>query len=176
MTRIYENRGYLRRQIISLVIVVLVMIYGAWEIYAAFFGTDDYHSPFGEMLGLGDDRLAFGVLFLGGGLYGGWQMLNDAHNTVASFDLDEATGATVTTLWRPFGPLKLSADLAAIRNWRLYVKLGKRNTRTFFIYADHPGHPQPLEFDLTRSDVTGLRKIAAEAVAEFDEATAPRNP
>jgi hypothetical protein len=173
MTRVFDNRGYWWRQTISLVVVVVVIIYGCWEIYWATFSTAEYHSPMGQLLGIGDDRYLFGVLFFGGGLYAGWQLIEDSRDSVATFDLDVKTGATVATLWRPTGTVKLTADLAAIGNWRLYVKLGKRNSRTFYIYADHPGHPRPLQFDLRRNDAEGLRKVAPEAVAEYERATRP---
>ena len=84
-------------------------------------------------------------------------------------DRDEATGALVATLWQPTGPLRLAAG--ELSNWRSIVKIAGRKTRTFFIYADHAAHPRPLRFDLRQgTDLTGLRQIAPEAVAEYEAA------
>ena len=106
-------------------------------------------------------------------MYAIWQLINDSADTVATLEVDEATGASVVALWRPFWTDKLRIELARIRDWRFHVKVGKRNTRTFFIYADHPGYPRPLQFDLRRNDVEGLRKLAPEAVKEYEAATRP---
>lgn len=173
MTRIYENRGYWWRQTISFAIVILVTIYGAWELWQANSAPEGYVSPLGEMFGIGDDRWLFGIAFLFGGIYGGWQLIRDSTDTVASVETDDA-GNSVVTLWRPFGPLKLRAALSALTDWRVYVKLGNRNTRAIYIYADHAGYPRPLQFDLRRGDPGGLRTLAPAAVAEYEAAIAPR--
>lgn len=173
MTRIYENRGFWWRQTLSLMAVILVALYGAWELWSATTSTQEYHSPVGELFGLGDDRYLFGIIFLGGGLYAIWQLINDSTDTVASLDVDEATGKATATLWRPLQKMTLTADLAGISDWRLYVKIGNRNMRTALVYANFPGYPRPLQFDLRRTDVEGLRKIAPEAVADYERATKP---
>lgn len=171
MIRIYENKGHWWRHTLSLAAVILVSIYGAWELYWATFGTGEYHSPMGELFGIGDDRYLFGLIFLFGGIYAGWQLIRDSSDVVATFDLDEASGETLTTLWRPGWTEKLIAPLSAIGNWRLYVKVGNRNVRTFYIYADHPNYRRPLNFDLRRTSLDGLRRVAPEAVADFEAAT-----
>ena len=171
MTRVYENKGHWWRQTLSLVAVVLVSIYGVWELFWATFGTGDYHSPMGEMFGIGDDRYLFGVAFFFGGIYAGWTLIRDSADAVSTFDVDEASGMTLTTLWRPGWTEKLVAPMEAIDNWRLYVKVGNRNVRTFYIYADHPNYRRPLNFDLRRADLSGLRRVAPEAVADFEAAT-----
>lgn len=170
MTRIYENKHHWLRHTGSLAAVILVSIYGAWELWWATMGTGDYNSPMGEMFGIGDDRYLFGIVFLLGGIYAGWQLIRDSADVVSTFDLDEPSGETLVTLWRPFWTEKLAAPLSAIANWRLYVKIGNRNIRTFYIYADHPGYRRPLIFDLRRANLDGLRRVAPEAVNEFDEA------
>jgi hypothetical protein len=62
----------------------------------------------------------------------------------------------------------LSAPLSSITNWRPYVKITGRNIRTPYLYADHPGHPRPIVFDLRRADLDSLRKVAPEAIAEYE--------
>jgi hypothetical protein len=170
---VYVNKGFWWRQTLSLAAVILVAIYGLWELWSATYGSADYHSPFGEIMGLGDDRYVFGFIFLGGGLYGIWQLINDAADTVSTFEVDEATGASVVSLWRPFWTEKLTIELSRIRDWRFHVKVGKRNARTFFVFADHPGYPRPLQFDLRNASVEGLRTVAPEAFAEYEAATKP---
>jgi hypothetical protein len=172
VTRVFDNRGFWWRQTLSLIAVILIGMYGAWELWSATFSTGEYASPMGELLGIGDDRYAFGILFLGGGIYAAWQLIEDSRDTVATFDVDEK-GASIATLWRPLRGLTLTADAGAVRNWRFYVKVGKRNMRSFFIYADHPSYPRPLQFDLRRNDPAGLRKVAPEAVAEYEAAMKP---
>jgi hypothetical protein len=176
VTRVYENRGFWWRQTLSLAAVILVAIYGGWELWSATYSTAEYNSPVGQLFGIGDDRYLFGFIFLGGGLYAIWQLINDSSDTVATLDVDEATGASVVTLWRPFYSKTLAANVSAIRDWRFHVKIGNRNIRTYLIYADHPEYPRPLQFDLRRADVEGLRKFAGEAVAEFERATKPPSP
>jgi hypothetical protein len=169
LTRIYENRGYWWRQTISFAIVVLVTIYGGWELWQASNAPEGYISPLGQMFGIGDDRWLFGVAFLFGGIYGGWQLIRDSTDIVASVEKD-AAGNSIVKLWRPFGPLVLRGDPSALTNWRVYIKLGSRNQRTIYIYADHSGYPRPLQFDLRRGDPGELRTLAPEAVAEFEAA------
>lgn len=156
MTRIYENPGFIKRNIISLAILVVVAVYGFWELWSAYNAAED--ATMGYVFGLG---------FIGGAAFGAWQLINDNADLVASMDLDESTGETAITLWRPFRSEVLKRPLSDIRDWRLYIKVGQRQMRTFFIYADHPGYPRTLQFDLRRVDVDRLRKVAPEAVEEF---------
>lgn len=172
MTRIYENRGYRTRQNISLAIIAAVVAYGLFEIWYA--TTDPEPAGLALLLGMGQDNYIFGGLFIAGGAYAYYTLLKEASDLVATLDLDETTGETVTTLWRPLKPITLTAPRGAITNWRLYVKIGNRNLRTPVIYADHPGHPRPIEFDLRRADLTALRQLAPEAVSEFEAMGAPR--
>jgi hypothetical protein len=168
MTRIYENRGYWWRQTVSMAVVIVVAIYGVWELWSAAF-TPAPQTGMGQLFGIGDDRLLFGIAFVGGGVYALWQLINDAADTVVTLDVDEAADRSVVSLWRPFWTERLKIDVGGIRNWRFYVKVGNRNMRTFLIYADHPGYPRPLQFDLRKADIDGLRKIAPEAVAEYEQ-------
>lgn len=165
MTRIYENQGFWMRNVVSLGILIVVAIYGVWELWAAANGPQD-----------GITGYLFGIGFVGGAAYGLYQLINDNADLVAAFDLDEATGRSVVSLWRPFWTEKLERPVADIRNWRFHVKIGQRQMRTFFIYADHPGYPRPLQFDLRRTNLDELRKVAPEAVAEFEAAIRPPAP
>lgn len=168
MTRLYENKGYWWRQTISMGVVVVVAIYGVWELWSATF-TPATQTGMGQLFGIGDDRFLFGIAFVGGGVYALWQLINDAADTVVTFDVDDATGQSVVSLWRPFWTERLKVEVGRIRDWRFHVKVGNRNARTFLIYADHPGYPRPLQFDLRRADVEGLRKVAPDAVAEYEQ-------
>ena len=172
MTRVYENRGYWWRQTISAVLVIVVAIYGLWELWSAA-SAPGTTTAIGQMFGIGDDRYLFGIVFVGGGAIALYQLIRDATDLVASFDRDEATGVSIVALWRPFWTEKLTADLSRIHDWRFHVKIGQRNARTPLIYADHPDYPRPLQFDLRKADREGLRKIAPEAVADYERAVAP---
>lgn len=166
MTRIYENKGYRTRQLISLGIIVAVVVYGLWELWYA--STNPAPNGIAMLLGLGQDGYAFGALFIAGGAWAYYTLLRDAADLVDTFDLDEATGETLTVIWRPLRAIRLAAPLSAITDWRLYVKVGARNARTAYIYASHPGHPRPIMFELRRADLEGLRKVAPEAVADYE--------
>lgn len=153
MTTVYELRGFMMRQTISAVMMVAVFIYGWWEILHA--GGDT-------------TGLVFGVLFIGGALYGGNQVLADSRDQVARLEAG-ANGETVVTLWRPTGPLRLRTD-QPLDQWRMYVKIAGRGLRRPFLYLRHPGHPRELQLEL-RGDVTitdELRAMAGEALAEFE--------
>lgn len=169
MKHAYENKGYWWRQTVSMAVVILVSLSGVWELWSAAY-TSAGPTAMGQLFGIGDDRYLFGFVFVGGGVYALWQLINDAADTVVTFDVDQATGQSVVAFWRPFWTERLRADVARTDNWRFHVKVGNRNMRTFFIYADHRDYPRPLQFDLRRADVEGLRKIAPEAVADFERA------
>jgi len=159
VTRLYENRNIWPRSIGLGIFLVVVLAWGIWELWAAAHGPST-NATSGAM---------FGVLFLAGGVYALYQLATDWRDLVATLDRDEATGALVATLWQPSGPLRLAAG--ELRNWRSFVKVAGRKTRTFFIHADHAAYPRPLRFDLRQgTDLTGLRQIAPEAVAEYEAA------
>ena len=159
MTRIYAIPGAWVRNSVSLAILVAVALYGVWELWGAANGPADQQAI----------SYAFGVAFVGGAAYGLWQTIADTADKVMTFDRDEASGRTLATLWRPFWTEKLVADLTAIGNWRFFVAIGNRNARTFFVLADHPGYPRPLKFELRPGIVEGLRKVAPEAIADFEK-------
>jgi hypothetical protein len=161
MTRIYTNPGYWWRNTVSLVVLVLIAIYGVWELWRASGVAGEEGLP----------GYLFGVAFVGGAAYGLWQTINDARDRVMTFDIEEASGRSLAAFWRPFWTEKLAAEPGEIHDWRLHVAIGSRNAKTFFVYADHRRYPRPLQFELRQNvDVTELRKIAPEAVTEYDRA------
>jgi hypothetical protein len=160
MTRIYENPGYLWRQRISMVVMIIVGVYGIWELWSAAQGQGD--TTFGYM---------FGIVFVGGAAFALQQIIADGRDLIALLDRDDASGELTATLWRPFSSERVVAEPGQFTGWRLHIKIGKRNARSFFVYADHPRYPRPLQFDL-RSGVNtdGLRTLAPEAIDEFETA------
>lgn len=158
MTTVFEIRGFLVRQTISLVVLVVVFLWGIGEILRA------------SNAAFGWDYI-FGIAFIGGAIYGFRQVLGDARDQVARLEVD-GTGKTVATLWRPTGTLKLEAE-SGLTGWRYYVKLGPRGIKRPYLFAEHPDHPNPLQIEL-RADIQisdGLRALAPEAIAEFEAAT-----
>ena len=163
MTRIYDNSGFAMRMNISAAVIVLVMIFGVWELWAAFNAGPE----------AGTSGYLFGLLFIGGGIYGMKQTLEDARDMVVAFDADQAGGNGVASVWRPFVPRRIEGSLRQFTNWRFHVKIPRANMRTYVLLADHPASPRPLQFELRRGAPVsdGLRGIAREAIAEFEEQT-----
>lgn len=160
MTRIYENPGYIWRQRLSTAVLIVVGIYGVWELWAASQAEGD--TTIGYM---------FGLVFVGGSVYAMRQIISDGRDLVALLDRDETTGQLIVTLWRPLWLERLTVEPGQLSGWRFHVKIGKRNARTFFVHADHPDYPRPLEFDLREGvNTDGLRALAPEAIDEFDVA------
>ena len=166
MTRIYENAGLRLRLDISIVVLIAVIIFGFWDLSGSFFFAVD--DPAGAM---------FGVLFIGGGIYGINRTLTDNRGFVAAFDADFAAGRGAIMVWRPFRPLRLAIGLAEIAGWRFWVKTGARNARSYYLLASLPSHPRPLYLELPRGVAAsaGLRRLAPEAVAEFERDTGVRS-
>ena len=160
METLYRNPGFATRNLISMVVLIVICLYGLWEIWRAANG------------GGGEDGYIFGVIFVGGAIWGGRELLNEVRDRVMDLTRDPASGRTTVTLWRPFSTMRVEGPSDALTDWRLHVTLGRRNTRTYFIYVDHKDHPRPLVFDLMKRglDLTGLKKIAPEAMAEFGKA------
>lgn len=160
--RVYKNRDLGRIGNISVVILVAVFIYGLWELWAAFFtGSND---TFGAM---------FGVVFVGGGAIGMYTIWKENRDQPQWFDADFDTGRGQIALWRPFRPQVIDIQLADMRDWRYWIKVGKRNLRIHYLVAAVPDYPRPIYFDLTHTgDIPeGFRRLAPEAVAEYEEST-----
>lgn len=163
MERLYENKGFTRRQNISAAVLVAVVLYGFFELYVAF-GSE-----------AGDSTSAmFGVLFIGGGLYGAKTIWDEGRDLVVA--LDDASGTVTVSLWRPLRELKVAAPVAALTGWRHFVKVGKRNAKVHFLTFRAPGYPHPLQIEMRPGEpvTEGLRRIAGEAVEEYEIATGIR--
>lgn len=164
MTRVYDNPGFAKRNNISVVVLVVVVIYGLFELYTAF-GTGS-QDPMAAM---------FGVLFVGGGIYGAYTIWNEARDQVMAIDVDEAAGRAAITLWRPFQSIVIEASIDRLTGWRHWVKVGKRNMRTHFIVFSAEGYPLPLHVELTKGEMPeGFRKLSPAVVEEFEENTGKR--
>ncbi len=163
MTRAYQNPDVSRRSNLSTVVLVLIGTYGLWELWRA--GSSPADSQTIDYL--------FGIAFVGGAAYGLRQIISDTRDLVLAFDVEPTTGNTVATLWRPFGRQRLEADRDRLTDWRFYVRIGKRNVRTFCLYVTHPDYPRPLQLELRRGLTVSddLRRLAPEAIGEFERAT-----
>jgi len=164
MTRIYENPGSAKRNNISVVVLVVVVIYGVFELYTAF-GTDSQDSM----------AAMFGVLFVGGGIYGAHTIWSEARDQVTAVDVDEAGQRAAITLWRPFKSIVIDVPIDRLTNWRHWVKVGKRNMRVHYVIFNAEGYPHPLYVELTKGEMpVGFRKLSPAVVEEFEENTGKR--
>jgi hypothetical protein len=165
MTRIYENKGYARRSDISAVVLVVVVIYGFYDLWNAFGG------------GSSDTTAAmFGVLFVGGGLYGANTIWTEGRDQVLRLDVDFEAGRAALALWRPFRPLVFEGGLDQFTGWRYWVKVGRRNLLTRFVVATVAGYPRPVYIELApgKDLPEGFRRLAPEVVEEYEESTGRR--
>jgi hypothetical protein len=162
LTRIYDNPGLPGRPTLSIVVVVLAFFYGLFELWNA------WRANFASQL-----DLMFGLLFVGGGIYGFYQTWTEARDAVVAIDVDEKTDRLAFSLWRPLRPMAIETTTGGVAGWRHFVKVGPRDLRTHMIIASVPGYPRPLRIGLPAGKPVpdGLRKIAREAVAEYEEAT-----
>lgn len=164
MTPVYTNRGFWWRNTISSTVLVVVAAYSLWELW---------HAVTGESA----DGYIFGLLFLGGAIWAGRELMNEVRDKVMELSRDPATGRTTVALWRPFRATRIEGDADALSNWRLHAAVPRRNVRAFYIYADHKNHPRPLVFDIRPGiDLAGLKEIAPEAVAEYGKAAGQPPP
>jgi hypothetical protein len=161
MTRVYENRGYFFRQNLSVVVLAMVFVYGIFELWQAFTSAGD---PTGAM---------FGVLFLGGSVWGSYTLWTDGRDTVAILDADPGARRVEITLWGPFTRKRIALPLDDIIEWRFWIKTGSRGQRSYFLYVITPSNPRPLRIELKRGQAIpdGLRQIAPAAIEEFETAT-----
>lgn len=158
--RLYTNPGIVGRPTVSIVVVSAAFIYGVFELARSFNRNFDSQMD-----------LLFGVFFVGGGIYGFNKTWTDHRDTVLTLDLDDATGRVGLALWRPFRPAMIETTRDGLTNWRHFVKVTPRGERTHAIMVDCAGYPRPLRFEIPRGQPfpEGLRKIAPEAVAEYEE-------
>ena len=164
MTPVYTNKGYWWRNTGSIAVLVVIALYGLFEVWKA-----------ATVAGATQDGYLWGFGFSGGAVWGGWQLLQETRDRVMGYSRDAAANRSEVTLWRPFTTERLAGGADALTDWRLHISIGKRNLRTFFMYADHKDYPRPLVFDLRIGlDLTGLQAVAPEAMAEFRRATGPK--
>jgi hypothetical protein len=162
MERIYENSGFTKRTNISLAVLVLVFFYGLWELYSVFLaGRDD---PTGAL---------FGVLFVGGALYGAKTLWDEGRDLVTGIDADFAANKVRLTLWRPLSSLAIDATPADFARWGHRVKVIRKGMNAHYFLGSLPNAPGPLMLELKNpSDVpAGLRRLMPAAVEELEEKT-----
>jgi hypothetical protein len=159
-TRIYANRGLARRTNGSLVVVIIAFVFGFFEIWRAMHvGPEEPGSGY-----------LFAILFLGGGVYAGRQLLSGTIDAVVWLDLDASRQATVA-LWRPFTTKRIAGPVDRLTGWRPYAKEVRRNMKQPMVLADHPDYPRPLEFEIGPGVVLGeeFRALAGAAVASLEK-------
>lgn len=162
MTRVFENRRLARTSNISVIVLVVVILFGLWDLWNAFaLGSPD---PTGAM---------FGVLFVGGGIVGGYTVWNEGRDQAQWLDADPAGGKSAIAVWRPYRPLVLEQDLGQLTGWRHWIKVAKRNVRTHYLVVVAPGYPRPiyLEMPIAGDIPETLRQIAPEAIEDFETNT-----
>jgi len=162
MTRVFENRRLARTSKISMIVLIVVIVFGCWDLWNAFgVGSQD---PTAAM---------FGVLFVGGGVIGGYTVWNDGRDQAQWFDADLASGKSMIAVWRPYRPLVLAQNLDQLTGWRHWIKVAKRNVRTHYFVVAAPGYPRPIYFEMAvDAEIPEmLRQIAPEAVADFEDNT-----
>jgi hypothetical protein len=158
VTRIYENPGFATRMNVSCVVILIAALFGCFELWSAYSAG-----------GSSGTNYLFALFFFGGAAYAAKQFRDGYSDSVVSLDLDRAKGEAAITLWRPFGAKKISGRLDQLTDWQFQVKAGK--TRTPLLTAHHPDYPRPLELELRPGLPVseGLRGLAPDAVAAFEQ-------
>ena len=164
MTRIYDDRGFVLRNWASMAILIGAVAWGLVEIVRYQTGASD------------STGLLFGVGFLAASAYGGYRLFAEARDTIVRFETNSDGGQSVVTLWRPWGLQRLAAPMAALGGWRMYIALKSRNMRTYLLRVDHPANPRPLQVELMpgKTDLAALRRLAPQAIADFEANTGGR--
>lgn len=163
MAALYDDRGAMWRNWLSTAVLIGALIWGVVEIVRAQMGASD------------STGFLFGIGFLVAAAYGAYKMLSDARDTIVRLEADRDGGQSVVTLWRPWGPRRLEAPLGALRNWRMYVAIRKRNQPTYLLRVDHPfAGTLHIELRPEFKAVDGLRQLAPEAIEEFEIRTGRR--
>jgi hypothetical protein len=155
MTPLYRNTGVWTRSAAYFAVVAAAILWGCFELWRG------AHAQGGEAQ---SDAL-FGVLFIGGGIYALWQIMAEWRDVIVALDRDEG-GGLVATVWGPTGPKKISGEFS---NWRYHVVVVGKTGQLPFIFVDNAAAQRPLRVDLRfKGDVSGLRTVAPEAVAEYE--------
>lgn len=161
MERLYDNTAISRRSNISLAILIPIFAYGIWELWHAATVSGDKAA------------YIYGIIFVGGALYGLRTMLAETRDLVVAFDADLTSRHAMMLLWRPFRMKRIDTELEQITGWRHRVSTESRGRRTFFLLADEPSHKDALRFELHAGIEVGeeLRGIAPDAIADFVSAS-----
>jgi len=164
MIRIYANPGLSRRMMFSTIVIVLVIIFGLYELYAAMRAAPG-EAGFGFL---------FAAAFILGGLYGLRQLNTDYGDMVVSVDADGSTGPAKIVVWRPFMSKTLEGPVDKLSNWRFEVRQPRPNLRIPTVFAEHPDHKRPLRFEVGPGITIGepFRALAPDAFAAFGKASA----
>jgi len=164
VTRLYVHRGFWGRYVGLLIFLVLVFIYGCFELWRV------WTLPGGD----GSTGIMFGIVFVGGSLYSLRGVLQENRDVVISLARKANAPDLVVSVFARFKAAEITAPPEVFSNWRLHRKMIGRNRVAFFILADCALWPRPLRFDLKPgTDLTGLRALAPEAVAEFESPISP---
>ena len=165
MIRIYGNPGLSKRMTFSTIVIVLVILFGFYELYSAMRAAPG-EAGFGFL---------FAAAFILGGLYGLRQLNSDYADMVISVDADGRAGPAKIVVWRPFASKTLDGPLERLTNWRFEVKQPRPNLRIPTVLADHPDHTRPLRFEVGQGIAISepFRDLAPEAFAAFGKSSAP---
>jgi hypothetical protein len=155
MTTLYLNPGIWKRTYAYGAVIIAAMAWGVFELW------NGSRSAGGDAQ---SDAL-FGVLFIGGGIYAIWQMMTDWRDVIVSLERDDA-GALIAKVWSLTGAITVDGPFT---DWRYHVTLAGRRSEVPWIYVNTADWERPLRIDLRqKADLTGLRTVAAEAVADYD--------
>ena len=162
MTRVFENKSVGKIARISLIIVVVVVIYGFFELYRAFIaGTDDQLAPL------------FGIAFIGGGAIALNSLLKDNRDQVQWFDVDMAANQGRLAVWKLTGSDIADISLDQLTDWQYKVKVARKNNHAHFLMATIPGHDRPVQFLIAPpGDLDPVfRTLAPEAYDDYESNT-----
>ena len=164
MISVYDDRGFIWRSWLSTVILVVAVFWGIAELVRAQMGVSD------------STGYLFGAGFIAAAAYGGYRMLADARDQIVRLAVDFDSGQAVVTQWRPWALQRLETTLDQLTGWRMFVAIKKRNQPTYLLRVNYPARPRPLHIELlpTLKAVDGLRRLAPEAIEEFEVRTGRR--
>jgi len=164
VTTLYVYRRFWGRHIGLLAFLTLVFVYGCFELWRA------ARAPSGDT----SNGVMFGVIFVGGSLFAVRQTLQDHRDLVISLLRNDSDGTLTASVFDRLRAVEISAPASAFTDWRVYRKPIGRRGAAYFIHVDCALWPRPLRFDLKPgTDLTGLRSLAPEAVADFEGPVAP---
>lgn len=166
MTRIYNDRGLVVRNWVSIAILVGAVLWGILEIVRYRSGASD------------STGLLFGIGFLAAAAYGAYRIVTDTRDSIVRIETDFDSGQSQIMLWQPWGMRRLAASRGQLGEWRMYISMKTRTQRSYLLRVNHPANPRPLQIELMpgKTDLDGLRRLAPEAIAEFEMNIGQRRP